>query len=279
MLVAIICGLAASAVMLVQGGTRALNTAAESSSASPSAPLHEPAPSSSEALSLSSRPEPESEVPSSKEPESSLVPSSDLPESSMPNQPQDSAAVDFSGSVLIGDSRTEAFQEYGVITNAAFLAHQGLMVNSLFTRPVIGAGSNKATVMDALKQGTYNHVYLMLGLNELGWSYVPAFEEKYTEVLETIRTIQPGATIYAEAVFPVSAKKSATDKVFNNERIAQYNEIIERVAKKQGAIFIPVSKELMDGSGALPAEASADGIHPEADFCRKWARYIRSFAN
>ena len=35
----------------------------------------------------------------------------------------------------------------------------------------------------------------MLGVNELGWIYTEAFIEKYGEIIDTVRTINPNAKI------------------------------------------------------------------------------------
>ena len=42
----------------------------------------------------------------------------------------------------------------------------------------------------------YGKVYIMLGINELGWPYVDVFAEKYAEMVRAVRDAQPDAQIY-----------------------------------------------------------------------------------
>lgn len=184
---------------------------------------------------------------------------------------------DFSDALFIGDSRTEALKIYGVADGASFLTHKGLMVNTAFTKPVIRTESGTMTVVDALKQEPQcKRVYIMLGVNELGWPNVQTFIDDYAKLIDAIRESQPNATIYVQSILPVSQKKSDTDSIYNNPRINQFNEQIEKMAKEKGVVYLAVNEALMDDTGALPVGASTDGVHPNIDYCRKWAEYLKA---
>ena len=43
------------------------------------------------------------------------------------------------------------------------------------------------TVAEALQQADYSKVYIMLGLNELGWVYESKFAEDYGRIIDVIR--------------------------------------------------------------------------------------------
>lgn len=59
----------------------------------------------------------------------------------------------FDDAVFIGDSRTEGLILYTGLANATVYANQGLMVDTVFTRPVIQMDGQKLSVVDALRRG------------------------------------------------------------------------------------------------------------------------------
>lgn len=181
---------------------------------------------------------------------------------------------DYSDAAFIGDSRTEALKTYGLLKGATYYTYKGLKVDTVFTEPYIDEGGTKMTVMDAIARHQYERVYIMLGVNELGWVSTDIFIEDYGKIIDELKKSQPDATIYVQSILPVSAKKSEQDSIYNNPRINEFNALIEQMAKDKGATYLRVNEEVMDESGSLPADASTDGVHPNIDYCRKWTAYL-----
>ena len=181
---------------------------------------------------------------------------------------------DYSDAAFIGDSRTEALKTYGLLKNATYYTYKGLKVDTVFTEPYIDEGGTKMTVMDAIARHQYERVYIMLGVNELGWVSTDIFIDDYGKIIDELKKSQPDATIYVQSILPVSAKKSEQDSIYNNPRINEFNALIEQMAKDKGATYLRVNEAVMDESGSLPADASTDGVHPNIDYCRKWTAYL-----
>lgn len=181
---------------------------------------------------------------------------------------------DYSDAAFIGDSRTEALKTYGLLNGATYYTYKGLKVDTVFTEPYIDEGGTKMTVMDAIARHQYKRVYIMLGVNELGWVSTDIFIDDYGKIIDELKKTQPDATIYVQSILPVSAKKSEQDSIYNNPRINEFNALIEQMAKDKGATYLRVNEALMDESGSLPADASTDGVHPNIDYCRKWTAYL-----
>ena len=174
---------------------------------------------------------------------------------------------DFSDAVFIGDSRTVGLQQNGGLANAKFFCGTGLNVETAMTKPVVTlADGSKGTVVDALRQTPCQRVYVMFGVNELGWPSAGSFKKKYVELIQALRQAQPEAEIYVQSILPVSKKKSDSDPVINNANINRFNEQIQKMAEEKGAVYLEVNKALMDSAGALPAGAATDGIHPNVDY-------------
>ena len=189
-----------------------------------------------------------------------------------------SEAVDlsyFDDAVFIGDSRTEGLFINTGLSNAVFYTHQGLTVSEVFTKEVISAGGKKVTVIDALANTTFSKVYIMLGINETGWVYDSIFIEKYGEIIDAIREINPEAVIYVQSILPVTNEVSSTHSYIKNERIDTYNQLLQDMAQEKGAYYLNVAEAIADDDGSLPEDAATDGIHLNKASCGVWLTYLR----
>ena len=231
--------------------------------------VSEPAPSSAESgaeSSTQSGTESQSSAPAESGTESGA---DSAAESVIPVEPGD-----YSDAAFIGDSRTEALKTYGLLKGADYYTYKGLKVDTVFTEPCIDVDGSKMTVMDAIGRKQYKRIYIMLGVNELGWVSTDIFIDDYGKIIDNLKETQPGATIYVQSILPVSAKKSEIDEIYNNPRINEFNGLIQAMAEEKGVTYLPVNTAVMDETGALPAGASTDGVHPNIDYCRKWTAYL-----
>ena len=181
----------------------------------------------------------------------------------------------FDDAVFLGDSRTEGLRNYDGLGNATYYAVKGLMVNTVYTKQALLDGKNQ-TVMQALQHRKFGKVYIMLGINELGWSSMQMFADGYREVVKDVKKAQPSAKIYLQSILPVSEKKSSQDPIYNNVKIGKYNQVISDIARENGVVFLRVSEAVQDPSGALPTSASSDGVHLNSQYCGKWCDYLKT---
>ncbi|MBQ9931703.1 MAG: hypothetical protein IJO79_05055 [Firmicutes bacterium] len=182
----------------------------------------------------------------------------------------------FDDAVFVGDSRTEGFALYSGLPNAKVLTSRGLKVDTAFTKEAIKVGEEKLTVMAALEQMEFSKVYLMLGINEMGWVYPHKFIEGYEQIIDHIRGINPDAQIYVQSLIPVTKAKNDEGGDINNERIAMYNELIREMAQKKEVYYVYLVTALTDEEGNLPEEAAFDGIHLKKPWCEKWLAYLKN---
>lgn len=182
----------------------------------------------------------------------------------------------FDDAVFIGDSRTEGLILNTGLNNAIEYTHKGLMVDTVFTKPVIDMDGAKITVMDALKTTQFRKVYIMLGINETGWPYNDVFIHKYGEVIDAVKEINPDAQIYVQQILPVSRTVSAEHSYIKNEKIAEYNALLQEMAEEKQVYFVAAAEAVADGDGALPEDAAVDGIHLKKEYCVKWLEYLES---
>ncbi|MEG1999785.1 MAG: GDSL-type esterase/lipase family protein [Evtepia sp.] len=192
--------------------------------------------------------------------------------------PESAAVSDdyFADAIFIGNSRTEGFVLYSGLSNVRALDAIGLTVKTAFSKPLITMDGQKLTVMDALAKQSFSKVYIMLGMNELGWVYGSVFQEDYGKIIDRIREINPNATIFIQSILPVSKEKSASHPTDNNPRIAEYNNLLRDLANEKNVYFLNVAEAIADENGDLPADASTDGMHLIPDYCKKWLAYLKT---
>lgn len=184
----------------------------------------------------------------------------------------------FKDTIFIGDSRTVDLGKYAKMGKARFYAYQGLSVRTAIQRDYITLDNNqKGNVIDAAKQHSFKRVYLMFGINELGWGSLDIFIDEYRTIIEELRKLQPDASIYIQANYPVTERVSSNDKVFTNEKIQKFNKEIKKMAKEENAYYIDLYKCLGNEKGALPEEASTDGIHLKANYYEQWKQCLLDF--
>ena len=182
----------------------------------------------------------------------------------------------FDDAAFIGDSRTQGLQLYTGLPNATFYATQGLMVDTFFSKKFVKAGGGKITIPDAMKNQTFKKVYIMLGVNELGWAYEKVFIQKYGEVVDKVKELQPDAKIYVQSILPVTKAKSDGDAIYNNTKISRYNELIEQMCREKGVTYLHVADAVGLDNGELPAGSATDGVHLNREYCYKWLDYLKT---
>ena len=183
----------------------------------------------------------------------------------------------FEDALFIGDSRTEGFMLYSSLSNIHAYCSKGLSISRIYTDTIVNMEDGRTlTVMEALQEQEFKKIYIMFGVNELGWPYDEVFREQYSKLLRDVRQLQPDAVIYVENIIPISASRSATDPIYNNENVNRFNDMIKTICEEQDVIYLDVASALADENGALPENASSDGIHCNIEYCNIWLNYLRN---
>lgn len=194
------------------------------------------------------------------------------------NASKDVSNKKFDSSVaFIGDSRTQGFLMYTGLKDVVDYTYIGLMVDTAVTKEFIKAsGGKKVTILEDMKTKDIDTVYIMLGINELGWSYSQVFVKYYGNLIDEIRKVKPNCKIYVQSIIPVTKEKSDSDDIYNNKNIRKYNELIKKLAQDKNVTYLDVASYLADSRGNLPSSASTDGVHVNKEYCLKWYEYLKN---
>lgn len=180
----------------------------------------------------------------------------------------------FQDAAFLGDSRTEGLLFYTAIRPAGPFAYRGLNAQTIRTKAFVKGHGRKETALEALKEGQFSKVYLMLGINELGWWSPEQFSRQYGDLIDLVRAAQPDAQIYLQTLIPVTAAKSA-EGVFTNLRLQAFNQVIRALSLEKQVYLVDVWSAFADAQGVLPAGQSSDGIHLYPRDYEQWLSYLK----
>ena len=205
-------------------------------------------------------------------------PKQEEPQNEIPNNSPTNSNTQFNSSVaFIGDSRTQGFIMYNGLKDVQDYSYIGLMVDTAVTKKFVKTSNGeKITLLQDMANKNIETVYIMLGVNELGWSYPQVFKTKYGELIDEIRKIKPNCKIYVQSIIPMTKSKSETDRIFNNKNVNTFNNLIQELAKEKNVTYLDVKSALVDANGYLPEEASSDGVHVDKEYCKKWFEYLKN---
>ena len=181
----------------------------------------------------------------------------------------------FDDAVFLGDSRTEGFRLYSGLNTGKYLYATGATVASVFNKSV-DTPLGKMPLLDALQQMDCGKIYVMLGVNELGWNGTDIFRNQSTKLIERLQADHPDATIVIQSILPVSAKQDAKGSYVNNQRIDAYNQVLQELAETYGVVYLNVAEAVMDEDGYLRADWNFDGVHLNKAGCQAWLDYLRT---
>lgn len=182
-------------------------------------------------------------------------------------------SASMSGALFIGDSRTVGLMEYAGLEEADFFCTVGMSVYNIQKKSVSVPGIGKITLTELLSRRQYRHIYVMLGINEVGYK-ISNTVAQYRKLLSLIQSSQPEARLFIQANLHVSKSRSDKDAVVNNQAIDALNKELSRLADGTTVFYLDVNPEFDDAQGGLAADKTEDGTHLYAKYYRTWGAWI-----
>lgn len=179
----------------------------------------------------------------------------------------------FDDALFIGDSRTVGLMEYGNLENADFFADSGMSVYGLAWKKIAVSGKGKMTFDEILAEKQYGKIYLMLGMNELGYRF-DTTKERYRETVEKILAAQEDAVIYLCANMHVTAEQSQKDEIYNNDNVNMINELIAGLADGERTFYLDVNELFDDENGNLDEKYTSDAFHVLGIYYVDWVDWL-----
>lgn len=181
----------------------------------------------------------------------------------------------FATSLFIGDSRIEGLHDYSGWDKAYFAYKTGLSVFNMMSE-TLNTNDGKCTLSEVLENYTFDNIYIMIGINELGSGTVSDFADKYKENLETIRSLQQDARIIILGIMYVTKEYSDSSDVYNNDNINAKNAAIASFANGTDIFYLDMNPAVVDENMALREDISFDGVHLIAKYYYLWTDFMCS---
>lgn len=181
----------------------------------------------------------------------------------------------FEHAAILGNSLVDGLHLFSQLKTLHYFAGTGVsVISATMTRSVTLPDGSQVTQLDSLLRGSYDKVYIELGINEIGLeqSY---FIQLYGGIIDRIQQAMPGTTIYVMSLLPVTAAKSA-EGTFTMARVNAYNQALYELAAEKHCYYLDVCTPLQGEDGYLPASLASDGVHLVPDGYAQWEEIIRT---
>lgn len=180
----------------------------------------------------------------------------------------------FDDALFIGDSRTVGLSQYGRLGKADYFADVGLTVFNVWDKALSDTGFFGKTLRQLLSERTYGKIYIMLGINEIGYPFSSVLNQ-YESVLADIRSLQPNADILLCANLHVTREAAAATPRLEADNIAALDSQIAAMVDGEKGFFLDVNEVFCDEEGYLKEDLTGDGAHPYGTGYVQWAQWLR----
>lgn len=184
----------------------------------------------------------------------------------------------FKDAMFIGDSRMVAFYDYLDLKDTAdFYCQDGYaLYDWVRGKSILCKNTNRAENLNQVLQNKkYGKVYIMLGMNDLGYGNTEIFRKRMDLLIEEIKKTQPNAVIYLMGMLHFSKGRSDSSDVYNNININDKNVELAKAADGKQVFYIDVNPLFTDEKGYLKEGLSADGCHMYGVYYEKWYKYLK----
>ena len=181
----------------------------------------------------------------------------------------------FADAAFFGNSLLDGLHSFGDLSCGEFFAGTSASVLSVeTTMDARRSDGSAATLLDALLEKQYRKIYVLLGINELGFT-VEGFVSLYGELLDTIAAAEPDAELFVMSLTPITEQRSNSEDLFTREKVLKFNEAIRAMTEEKGYTYLNLYTPLADESGWLSPEESTDGVHFTPEKYLEWSELMR----
>ena len=180
----------------------------------------------------------------------------------------------FDDALMVGDSRTVGLSQYGRLGKASYFADTGLTVFNVLTIEAADEQFSRQTLTSLLSSHSYGKIYLMLGINEIGYPFETLLAQ-YQAVVEAIRELQPDAKLILCANLHVTRTAAAETPRLEPDNLARLDTAIAALADGEQIFYLDVNPEFCDSEGYLLDELTGDGVHPYGTGYARWASWLK----
>ncbi|MGN7387344.1 DUF459 domain-containing protein [Sporosarcina sp. SAFN-015] len=115
--------------------------------------------------------------------------------------------------------------------------------------------------------------YLMIGVNDIRYKTdAKNYESRVNAIVNSFEG--KGTRLYIQSILPVNYGLFGNE--VSNEKINQFNAILQRIAEENGIEFIDLHSSFTDKNGQLDKKYTVDGLHLNGKGYEVWVEKLRS---
>lgn len=179
----------------------------------------------------------------------------------------------FDDALFIGDSRMVSSAYYARLGKADYFTDVGMNVFQMFSVTASDDNFDATDLTTLLQNRTYKKIFIMLGINECGYP-MSSLLSAYQEDIDTLKRLQPDATIYLLKVYGVSCSVAESASYFSPQRLQEVNDGIAGLADGKKVHCLDASHLYCDDEGYMKEEYTSDGVHPYAKDAALFAQWL-----
>ena len=130
--------------------------------------------------------------------------------------------ISMDDALFIGDSRTMGLLEYAEIEGASYFCDEGMSVYNIYDKNVQVPGVGKTSLEGLLSNNSYGKIYIMLGINEVGYKINQTIE-RYENLVDYVSEKEPDAEVILMENLHVTKHKSESGSYVNNKNLNKIN--------------------------------------------------------
>lgn len=169
----------------------------------------------------------------------------------------------FSKSIFMGDSMTEALNDYDFLDEKNVAAEIGISM--------IKAQKN-SSILQKISTLKPKNIFILFGDNDIEkTTKINKFIAEYKKLIHTVKSKSPKSTIYIESILPKSASVENKPPYVKNSQIVKFNSAIKAMTKKEHLKYLNIREVLSNSKKDLHEQ---DGIHFKYEFYPLLLKYI-----
>ncbi len=178
--------------------------------------------------------------------------------------------------VFLGDSRTVAMVNYGLINDDSALAQIGISHPSFAGNTFINNAGKQYTLKTYLASHQAPVIYIALGVNGINDPSEDHYKKTFVQLIDSVMEQAPNSNIVLMSIGPVN-DNGMYKKTVQNSWIVKYNDFLLNTAKEKHIFYLDISEVLTGSDGQVrPEYNGGDGLHYSGSGCQAIFDYIVS---
>ena len=178
--------------------------------------------------------------------------------------------------VFLGDSRTVAMVNYGLLNDDAALAEIGISHPSFKKNRFVNNAGKEYTLSSYLESHQAPVIYIALGVNGINDANEEHYKSTYIDLIDTVMNDAPNSNVVLMSIGPVN-DNGMYKRTVQNSWIRKYNDFLLETAKEKHIFYLNISEVLTGDDGQVKPEYNGgDGLHYSSSGCQAIFDYIVS---